>query len=194
VTLSVQRVTELNPIDPVQPREGTVVVPQASGWITLFHSSENTLAAVPGPGRLKAMLSEEGQIPALVTLDFIGARAEPLTPDRVEAIRSDPSAFRIVRSTSAASYATRNVDVCRVGKTLCSGGGRVDVVRGASDGFDCACGVTKFDFRSFGKPTCLLIGGNQRAGEVSVSKLYEKSTIQEARERLVSYLTIRERE
>jgi hypothetical protein len=185
VRLAVTGITPLSARQTSQDTESkqgsTLVVPQAPGWATILYRVEGLNAIVQTPRRLTAMLSEEGRDICIGTLDFIGLAADPLSPDRTEAIRSDPHAIKSVRIGM----------VCRLCGAKCQAYAGLEKLptleaegwawyETLPEEFTCSCAHTKIDLTFIRRNLHALLGGrNPPSAELSVSRLYEKSTLQE---------------
>lgn len=176
-----QGVTEVKATAPVPHGHRSVIFLETPSWVTFLYPIDQQLAVVPKPCTLRAILVEDNREVCIGALSFVGVDAMPLTPDRVQAIRSDPLAMKIVRFGIACKECSKE---CRAYAAL------EKHARLESEGwkwyeelpeqFVCTCGKTTVDLQFVRRNLHgVLSAGTHRVGELTVSRLYEKDTLQE---------------
>jgi len=173
---------------PVAPSEHPALL--QIGWMVMFAPFNDERMIVKKPGWCVVQLLTDDGPKAIGCLLFAVVDAEPLTPERVAAIRSDPT---------AAKYARIELS-CRVCASKCRACAALDRhdVEGTEgwtwyedlpDTFVCECGQTTLDLSIIRRNLHAVLGHSDLAvRELNFRPLYEKGSLEAIRASFVHLL------
>ena len=175
--------------EPIAPCEPPALLHMNRGCTVAFFAIDDVGMVIQKPGWCEVRLQTDQGLKTIGSLYFAVVDVEPLTPDRVAAIRSDPSASKFVRlelgckicSSKARAYAALDRDCTseKEGWTW---------YQDLPDTFVCECGKT-IDLAIARRNLHAYLGQSAKSGnQLNFRPLYEKSSLEAIRAGFVHLL------
>lgn len=158
----------------------TFIVPGVPGWSFFVHDLKEYEQAIVQPGEYQVSLKRGDTELSLGVVTFVYVQAPPLTPERINAIRSNPFASKEVRLKLGCKICKEELRVYTALEQNVQ-----DEFNGwlwydsLSDSFQCKCGTTVIDLTMIRENMHVLLGNPVRIDDnVSFEMLYNKGTLE----------------
>lgn len=160
----------------IDPKKFPLIAAAPLGWSTIFVTLE---IQIQNPGKHFITIGDE----VIGELSFYIANPPPLTFERIAAIKSDPNASKAVRIELGCKKCTSKLRIYAAlenNKKLEEGGFIPREL--APDEFICECGETRMNTQIIKNNLHGFLGSRSREiGEVNLTKMYEKSSLERIR-------------
>ena len=160
--------------------EGPSLLVPEHGWLTFFFPLTDTNIVIPEPGIYLITLKTDGSEETIGQVRFVLLNPSPLTPARIAAIRSDPSAAKAVRAhfqcNKCQSELKAYAGLARNPKEEVEG---YSWYQDLPDEFRCECG-NALDLRIMRRNLFAPLGQPllRNEEEISYTPLYERSSLE----------------
>ena len=157
-------------------------------WTTVLVPFENTAVTEPGQYTIYLVRDEE-EIP-IGSIVFLPAEVPPLTDDRVAAIRSNPMAAQRVRMILECNKCGDKITAyCALEKISGAENRGYIWYHDLPELFECRCGKTVVNLEILRKNMHVFLGQTPTPhGNISVTRMYEKSALEDIRGRFLNLL------
>jgi hypothetical protein len=171
-------------------KDGPMLMVPQGGWTFAVITSDTFRFLFPEPGQYNLFLKDGDTETLIGSLGLALVNAEPLTPARIAAIRSDPGGTKAVRTAAKCNK-------CNDGIKAYAGLERITELEAQGyvwyesvpESFQCSCGAFSFDLGTIRRNLHGLLGQKTTpAGEVGFLPLYEKGSLDTIRASLVALL------
>ena len=178
-------------------KKGQMLSLPKKGWSTVFFSIKKNDLIISKPGSYYLTVETDEQKETIGEIQFAVIDPPPLTPERVAAIKSDPTSAKFIRLELSCKKCS---DVFKTYAALEPPNQKLEdeghyLYTSIPDQFTCGCGSTNINLQIIRKNLHGLLGSRVREGlGVAFSPLYEKSILTDIKNKFVKLINSKPKE